>query len=191
MSQVETPTPRPADDPGRYPSHPDALYEVVDGQVVEIPSMSAYASLVATMLAGELLNYLRTNPIGRVIVENLFILEPVRDLRRRPDLAFVSVERWPADRPIPEEGDLDVVPDIAVEVLSPNDLIAVVMRKLREYFALGVREVWLVDPLMRQISGYTSPTQVRIHDENAELGGGPLLPGFRVPVGPLFRRTLA
>ena len=190
MSQVETPIPRPADDPGRYLSHPDSLYEVVDGSVVEIPSMNTYAALVATMLATELVIYLRTHPIGWVLVENLFILDTARDLRRRPDVALVSVERWPSDRPLPEEGDIEVVPDIAVEVVSPNDLHAAVMRKVREYFTLGVREVWLVDPLLRQISVYTSPTEVRIHDEYATLDGGTLLPGFRTPVGPLFRRTL-
>jgi Uma2 family endonuclease len=190
MSQVETPIPRPADDPGRYLSHPDALYEVVDGQVVELPPMGSYAVRVATLLAGQLLRYLSDNPVGILFIEGIFVLNRARDLRRRPDVAFISVERWPADRPLPEDGDIEVVPDIAIEVLSPNDLVTAVMRKVREYFSLGVREVWLVDPIMRQISVYASPTQVRILDENAELDGGPLLPGFRLPVASVFRRTL-
>lgn len=190
MSQVENPIPRPADDPERFLSHPDALYEMVDGNVVEIPPMGTYAAVVATLLAAELVFYLRGNPVGRVIAEGLFILDRDRDLRRRPDVAFLSTDRWPADRPIPEEGDIEAVPEIAIEVLSPNDPHSSPMRKLREYFSMGVRQVWLVDPAFQQISIYSTPTDIRIYEADDVIPGEPLLPGLRLAVAPLFQRTL-
>lgn len=190
MSQVVTPEVRPADDPRPFLSHPDALYEVVDGQVQELPPMGTYAVRVATLLAGQLLHYLREHPIGILLIEGLLVLDRDRNLRRRPDIAFVSVDRWPADRPLPEEGDIEVVPDIAIEILSPNDLYIAVNRKLVEYFDVGVRQVWLVDPAFGKISVYASPTEVRIHAEGDILEGEPLLPGSRLDVASVFRRTL-
>jgi Uma2 family endonuclease len=186
MSQVETPIPRPADDPGRYLSHPDAPYEVVDGQVVELPPMGFYAATVASLIIAELVNFLRRHPMGRLTTEGAYILDPVRDVRRRPDAAFLSFERWPRDRPTPHKGDAPVAPDLAIEVVSPSDTHADLRRKLREYFAAGVRMVWVIDPIERQIAVYTTPKQVRILDEDEELDGGDVLPGFHMPVGPLF-----
>lgn len=64
-----------------------------------------------------------------------------------------------------------------------------VMAKIREYFCYGVRRVWIVRPLDRQIYVYSSPTQVMILDPDDELRDEELLPGFRLPVAPLFNRT--
>ncbi len=186
MSQAVRPDVRPADDPGPFLSYPDALYEVVDGQVVEIPPMGFYAATVASSLIADLVLYLRNNPMGRLTTEGTYILDPVRDIRRRPDAAYVSYERWPRDRPTPHKGDAPIAPDLAIEVVSPNDLYSDLRRKLRDYFQAGVRLVWVVDPQERQITVYTSPTQVRFVGEEEELDGGDVLPGFRLAVGPLF-----
>jgi Uma2 family endonuclease len=55
-------------------------------------------------------------------------------------VAFVSTERWPLERPIPEDGDWEVVPDLAVEVTSSHDLWDEVLAKMHEYFEKGVRQ---------------------------------------------------
>src|SRR5437899_12541857 len=82
--------------------------------------------------------------LGTVLIEGLFILDSEGDLRRRPDVAFVSAERWPLDRPIPEDGDWEVIPDLAIEVTSTYDLWDGVLAKMHEYFDKGVRQVWIV-----------------------------------------------
>ena len=121
----------------------------------------------------------------------LLILDAERDLRRRPDVAFVSAERWPLDHALPEEGDWQIVPDLAVEVTSPNDLLAEVLAKVDEYFHYGVRQVWLVVSPERQVYVYDSPTKVRILSESDKLSGGELIPGFELPLAALFRRQPA
>lgn len=128
------------------------------------------------------------NKLGTVVTEGMFILDPARDLRRRPDLAFVSAERWPLDRPVPLIGDWEVVPDLAVEVVSPNDVFQDVIVKMNEYFRYGVRQVWIVVPVTRQVFVFDSLTRSRILAEPEELEGGTLLPGFRLPLASLFRR---
>jgi Uma2 family endonuclease len=189
-SQAVGPESRPSHDPRASLSYPDALYEIVDGEVVELPEMGIYATIIANTLAFAIMDFLRQQPPGLVVIEGMFILDGRRDLRRRPDVASVSVGRWPDDREIPEEGDWDVVPDLPIEVVSPNDTDEEVLRKVREYFEYGARLVWTVHPSERLIYVYSSPTEVRIHGPEDEVDGGEILPGFRLPVEPLFRRTL-
>jgi Uma2 family endonuclease len=169
----------------------EALYEVVDGQRVELPLMSAYAGLVASRLDQRLGPFVEEHRLGIVVAEVLFVLDPERNLRRRPDVAFVSAERWPLDRLIPETGDWEVVPDLAVEVVSPNDLFQDVLAKMHEYFEKGVRQVWIVVPIKQQIYRFDSPTTVHILSAADELDGGALLPGLRLPVARLFQRSPA
>jgi Uma2 family endonuclease len=125
--------------------------------------------------------------LGTVVMETLFILDPVRNLRRRPDLAYVSAHKWPLERPIPEEGDWAMVPDLAVEISSPNDLLDALLEKIDEYFSFGVRQVWLVVPRKQIVLVFDSLTRFRILSAADELDGGTLLPGFRLPLAGLFQ----
>src|SRR5437879_13743849 len=76
----------------------DALYEVVNGQRVELPPMSIYAVWIGSRLQARLAPFAEAKKLGTVVTEALFILDAANDLRRRPDVAFVSTERWPLDR---------------------------------------------------------------------------------------------
>src|SRR5207249_957331 len=106
---------------------------------------------------------------------------------RRPDVAFVTYERWPMNRPIPlTDNAWDVVPDLAVEVSSRHDLAEELVQKLTEYFQAGVRLVWVIYPKQRLVYVYESPTQVRGLTQSDELDGGTVLPGFRLPLANLF-----
>src|SRR4051794_21154497 len=91
----------------------DRLYEVIDGQRIEPPSSGAFASWVASQLTYHLGRFARTERLGIVVCQALFILDSVRDLCRRPDVAFISHERWSIDRVPAEEGDWEIIPDLA------------------------------------------------------------------------------
>lgn len=169
----------------------EPLYEIVNGLKVELPPMSIYANRVAGKLHTRLDVHAETHGLGIAVVEALFILDPVKDLRRRPDVAFVSAARWPVDRPLPETGDWQIVPDLAVEVVSPNDVLQDVLAKMREYFRLGVRQVWIVLPADQEIYVYDSPTTPRVLTAADEFDGGTLLPGLRLAVGSLFQQLPA
>jgi Uma2 family endonuclease len=126
--------------------------------------------------------------LGTVLTENLFILDPVRDIRRRPDVAFVSARQWPLDQELPETGDWAIVPELAVEVVSPNDVMTAVMAKRDEYFRYGVRQVWIVLPSQQEIQVWDGPGQVRAFTATATLDGDPVIPGFRQTVATLLSR---
>jgi Uma2 family endonuclease len=169
----------------------ELLYEVVNGQRVELPPTSAYATWLASRLQNRLGPYAEDKGLGTPVTEMLFVLDAERDLRRRPDVAFVSTARWPLDRASPMTGDWDMVPDLAVEVLSPNDVFKDVLAKVREYFHYGVQVVWVIAPEEQQVYVYDSPTHVRILTVQEELTGGEVVPGFRMPLGQLFQHTAA
>jgi Uma2 family endonuclease len=172
---------------GRWLEPPgDVLYEVVDGRVVELPPMGAYESDIANWLAEVLTEIARAGRLGRVFVELLFRIDVTQDLRRRPDIAFVSAARWPYGRRVPKGEAWDMVPDLAVEVVSKSNTADEILAKLGDYFRTGVRLVWVVYPSVREVYVYTSPTDVQILAGPAVLDGGEVLPNFHISLHRLF-----
>ncbi len=166
----------------------DSLYEIVRGQRVELPPMSAYASRIASRLGGKLNEFAEAHSMGEAVVETLFRLPFPEDCNRRPDVALVTAERWPRDRPMPEDDNAwDVVPDLAVEVISPTDRAEDLLEKVEEYFRAGVRLVWVIYPRRRLVYVYQSLTQIQGLTRAEELDGGTVLPGFRLPLAALFQ----
>ena len=179
LSRSAIPAVEMADDP--------PFFEIIDGKIVETPPMSSYAIRIANNLAFLINEYARKNNLGEAVVEDIFNLRLSLDRNRRPDVAFVSYQRWPKDRPQPTEGDVwDVVPDLMVEVVSPSDKAEESLTKIREYFEAGARLVWAIYPRERLAYLYESRTRVRIITDREELTGGDVLPDFSVPLANLF-----
>ncbi len=168
---------------------PDFLYEMIDGRIVEIERMSVYSTLVATRLSFALQSHVEPSGLGTVIVEGLFKIPTPRDRRRkrRPDLAFVSAQRWPLDRQISITVNAwEVVPDLAVEVISPTNGYEEILEKLGDYFGAGVRLAWVFSPAMQLAQVFESMEKSHTLMIGAELDGGDVLPDFRVPLAKLF-----
>jgi Uma2 family endonuclease len=166
-------------------SEPEGLYEVIDGRVVEKP-MGAYEVWLAKVVYDLVNPYVIDHSSGRVFQEMIFDLRPTIDRERRPDVALVSFERWARNRKVPQTRSWAVVPDLAVEIVSPTNTADEVAEKLEEYFRVGVRSVWVVYPRQFRVYAYRSPTQVLVLGLGEELEGGDVLPGFRVPLERIF-----
>jgi Uma2 family endonuclease len=173
----------------------DDLYEEVNGRRIKTPPMTCYAGIIASKLAGRLIIHLDQQdpsgaPIpGTVVIQVLFRIPLPEDAnrKRRPDLAFVSFDRWPIDRPMSSTDDAwDVVPDLAVEVTSPTDSAEDPLRKVAEYFKAGVRLVWVVYPIVRRIHVYEEWNRIRVVTEADTLDSGVVLPRFQLPLDRLF-----
>ena len=99
---------------------------------------------------------------------------------RSPDVSFVAAGRFPDERwPV---GFAPLAPDLAVEVLSPNDRPEDVLEKVGEYLANGTRLVWVIDPETRTAIVYRSLTDVRAIGEADALDGEYVVPGFSCPL---------
>lgn len=165
---------------------PEALYEVIDDQRVETPPMGNYQSLLGFKLAFFLEAHVASQGLGRAMAEVLFDLRPAVNRSRRPDVAFVSYERWPKGQRIPRGNAWGVIPDLAVEVVSPHDLADDLIVKIGDYFRAGVRQAWIVYTSENLAYIYESPTQVRIVSGDESLDGGAVVPGFRLKLADLL-----
>ena len=116
---------------------PDAHYEVVHGRVVEKPVMGVFETWFASELFGWLLRSPGIQQHGRVLSEMLFLLDAASDLKRRPDLAFVSHDRSARNRPVPRTTAWDVIPDLAIEIISPTNLACELLVRVHDYFPPG------------------------------------------------------
>jgi Uma2 family endonuclease len=158
---------------------PEKFFEIVNGQRVELPPMGAFETWVASILAEFLASYAKAHRLGRVTVEMLFRIDRETDLQRWPDLALVSYDRWPRNQPVPRTPAWDVVPDLAVEVVSSSNGANEVLTKVLDYFRTGVQLVWVVYPLLEQVHVYESATTIRVLQRGDTLDGGAVLPGFQ------------
>jgi Uma2 family endonuclease len=84
------------------------------------------------------------------------------------------------------EGFIPFAPELAVEVLSPEDRSRPLLDKIGEYLDAGVRLVWLIDPRERQASVHRSLTDVRTLSDSDELSGEDVVPGFRCRLGEIL-----
>jgi hypothetical protein len=111
---------------------------------------------------------------------------PETKLQLRPDLALVSFERWLRSRRIPKAPAWDVVPNLAIEVVSPSNSAYEVLGKIEDYFRCGVERVWVIYPTVSKLYDYDSPVSVSILTRDQTLSGGAVLPGLHLPLAELF-----
>lgn len=164
----------------------DEHYEIIDGNKVEMPPMSATSSVLASRIAQRIGLFTMPAKLGEAFSEILFNLQLSQARNRRPDVAYVSYARWPKNRPIPPVNAWDVVPDFCVEVVSPTDLIEEMRTKIEEYFEAGVRLIWVVYPHLELVDVYESRDRMRVVRIDGSLDGGDVIPGFSLPLVELF-----
>jgi Uma2 family endonuclease len=160
------------------------LFELVDGTLVE-KAMGAKESFIAATLIQLLTNYSDAHGRLGMTLGEAGTLKLLKGLVRIPDVSFTRWERLPGGK-VPNDPIPDLVPDLAVEVLSKANTRREMERKLKEYFLSGVKLVWFVEPSARVVRAFTSPDEVIELGINDNLEGGDVLPGFTVPVARLF-----
>lgn len=162
------------------------LCELIDGTLVE-KDMGQYESRLAHVLGHFIETYLDTHDLGICYGADA-MLRIVPGRVRLPDVCFVSWDKLP-NHELPPEPIANLVPDLAVEVLSVSNTRREMENKRREYFQGGARLVWEIDPPTRTAQMYTSPDQFQEIDFNGSLIGGDVLPGFALPLSHLFARA--
>lgn len=151
-------------------------YELVNGQLQEKP-MSGLSSLVGMEAGARLRNFAVVDKLGWVFGADAGYqcFPDAPDKVCKPDVSFVARHKLPGG---PGNGHLRVVPDLAVEVTSPNDSLGDMDQKVEEYLAAGVRSVWWINPTVRVVQVFRSDgTSQRLRDSD-ELSEPDILPGF-------------
>ncbi|HWE39259.1 MAG TPA: Uma2 family endonuclease [Isosphaeraceae bacterium] len=160
-------------------------FELVDGHLVERP-MGAISSLVGAEILRLVGNYNREHRLGHVFGADggfqCFPDDPGRV--RKPDVSFLRRGRLPREE-VPD-GYVGIAPDLAVEVLSPNDQHYETSGKIEEYLSVGVRLIWVVDPVSRTVLISRADRTIQGLRDSDELSGEDVLPGFRCRVAEVF-----
>ncbi len=165
-----------------WAQYADTRYELVKGVPVEMPPVSSEHGDIAATIAALLFSYLREHGLGRVKVETGYRLE--EDTLRGPDISFVSRERE-AQIADPRKY-VPFAPDLAVEVVSPDESAATVHDKIDDYIRAGVCLIWVIYPSRRQIVVHHPDRTAQILTAEDTLTGGEVIPGFAIPVKAVF-----
>lgn len=159
--------------------------ELVEGRIV-LMSPTGFTHGNYELTFGEnLKRFVKQNKLGKVAVGEVGIYtQRDPDTIRAADVAFISHERLARQKR--QKGFLEVAPELVVEVMSPDDRWQEVTQKLREYFGIGVKLVWVAEPATKTVYAYRSLTDIQEFTEADTLICEDVLPGFSVPVADLF-----
>ena len=161
---------------------PERNYEFVDGVPEEKEMPGARHGGITTRLSRKLGIFVEANSLGEIYQETSF---QIGSNERIPDLAFIPLDRLPSDGE-PETKWL-ILPDLAVEVVSPSDYYEKVHAKAMEYLTAGVKVVWIISPENQTITVYRSVTNIMAFPPESELVCEDLLPGFHCKLNEIFR----
>ena len=163
--------------------HPGHKCELVDGEIVMSPVLFLH-DLICAAIIRELSVFVRARRLGYVAGSNVGFWMTNGNLRC-PDACFVSKARAKANPKFPR-AFFQGAPDLAVEVLSPNDTFESLHEKLVEYFESGCRLAWVVNPQDETVHVYHSSQPFQMLRRGDAISGEDVLPGFILSLSGLF-----
>lgn len=165
------------------PENRERHFELIHGEIVEKPMPTEEHGIIIYTLSGEIYIFLKTNPIARAEIEVRYKMPLDGHNSRQPDLSVMLDTQTPVVR----KGPVPRMPDLAVEVKSPDDKFKDMRDKAEYYLANGTRIVWLIYPQERLVEIYRPNKDSQILNETHLLDGEDVLPGFALAIRDLFR----
>ena len=160
-------------------------YELVGGQLVE-RNMGAESSWIGGRLLLRLGRFCEDHEVGWPFPADngyqCFAHAP--GLVRKPDVSLIRYSRLPG-KTLPK-GWIKVPPDLAVEVVSPNDTVYNLEDKLEDYQKAGVPLVWVIYPNSRTVRVHRGDRSIIYLHEDDQLSGEDVIPGFLCPLREIF-----
>jgi Uma2 family endonuclease len=162
--------------------------ELIQGELREMTPTGFEHGCVAGNFSGPLVGYVRDMKLGVVCVsEPGFILATDPDTVRAPDVAFVTRERVASLTNVVRY--FPGAPDLAIEVISPNDAYSEVEEKVECWLEAGCRMVVVANPRNRTLKVYRSRAEISLLTIDDSFDGGEVVPGFSLPVRQIFLET--
>lgn len=169
------------------PTNEGWRFELSEGMLIKGLLSGGKHGRLVSRLARRIGNFVEQHKLGETTAAEtgyiLFKNPTGKDIVRAPDVGFVAAARVP-EGGMPD-GYFPGAPDLAVEVISPNDEADEIQLKVTQYLKYGTRMVVLAYPKSQTIVVHT-PTTTYILDIDDTLDGGDVLPGFRLPVRDIF-----
>ena len=170
----------------QLPENEHKFFYLIDGELFFRSRPGAVHGLIASLIAHFLWSYVLGRELGQVSTETGYHPPDSRTTLLGPDVGFVHRERAP--RPFPTRF-VPLMPDLAVEVLSPSNSLPELRRKAEDYLRHGTALVWLVNPDDKTVEVWRLDDQKTTSEtvgSGGALEGEPVLPGFRLELDSLF-----
>jgi Uma2 family endonuclease len=164
----------------RLPENRERLFELIHGEIVEKMPTEEHG-YIAALLITILNNFVLPRKLGIVAVEARHRAPGDAHNARMPDVSFSA-----GPRPLVKEGVVPRMPDLVIEIQSPDDAIKAMREKAAYYLAHGTRLVWLVFPRKRYVEVYCPGEEMEIAFGADMLDGRDVLPGFTLSVAAIF-----
>jgi Uma2 family endonuclease len=175
-----TTTPLTVDEFERLPYEQTQNCELVDGELVPVSGNDLEHNEIRDLLIEVSRPFARKEGLGKILSEQEYDFD---GNVHAPDVSFFGADKLPlADR---KKRVQRFVPDLAIEIVSPNDSFEYLIQKKDRYRTSGVREVWILSPVGREVFVFSDRGD-RILHEDEELTTE-LLPGLKLRVGELFQ----
>jgi Uma2 family endonuclease len=160
----------------------ERLFELIDGEIIEKVPTELH-SIVAGNFYSSLREYVKPRNLGRVVFEVRYRIPNDDRNTRVPDVSFTRTERL---LPVVEQGAVPQIPDLCIEVQSPDDSPKKMRDKAAYYLARGAQLVWLAYTKKRQVEALYPDGEFDIFSSGDTLTGGDIIPGFSILVSKLF-----
>jgi Uma2 family endonuclease len=164
------------------PENKGYLYELIDGEVREKVVTGVHSVVVGNIVTQINMYLWQKQLLGRAGVEGRFRPETATRDDRLPDVHYVS----DSSKPITAKGAAPFLPDLAVEIKSPDDTYIEMSETAAFYLQHGAKIVWLVYPEKRLVEVLTT-SERQLLSENEQITGGEVLPEFAISVRDIFR----
>ena len=167
------------------PDCDDARLELVKGEVIELPPspMPSHGNTQSSA-TGILRDFVRPKRLGAAFTETGFLISRNPDTVRMPDVAFVSVDKLPGDRP--PDWYFPFAPDIAVEVETRSDTPSAARARAQMWLNAGSALVWMLFTETRSATVYRADGEIFTLGEDDVLDAAPVLDRFSVKVSEFF-----
>jgi Uma2 family endonuclease len=160
--------------------------ELVKGVPVEMSPTGEAHMIVAAWLIHLLFGFVDEHDLGIITAsEGGFVLASDPAIVRAPDVGFIAKARPTGPS---SEKYFPGAPDLAVEVVSPNDKAATIHDKVIDYLHAGSRLVWVVYPDSKTVMAYQPDADAHLYTTAETLDGGDVLPGLSLPVSDIFKK---
>ena len=159
-------------------------YELRQGELIKMSPPGYDHGRFGGRVYLPLAQYVEDKNLGEVLFEVGYELASDPDTVRAPDIAFLARGR---SGPIGSNpGYFTGAPDLAVEVVSPNDAAADVREKVADYLNAGARLVWILYPKTKTVSIFRANGTVEERTVGQALDGEDVVPGFSLPLARVF-----
>ena len=155
-------------------------YEYINGELVPMAAAVILHGKISVRVIRYLDPFVHQNKLGEVYTAETSFLVGERVMK--PDVAYVASSRVPED----ETKGFPIPPDLAVEVISPTDILWNVYEKALAYLEAGTGLVWVIEPIAQTVTVFRSITDIKMLTQNEILTGEDVVEGFSCRVAQLF-----